>query len=64
MARILITALHQTGDPVITHTGLHRPDRPTTDKNRVSAGNIALAEGLTLERTGKFFRWTGEEPAF
>ncbi len=64
MACILITSLHQTSDPVITHAGLHRPERPNTDKKRVAAGIIALAEGLTLERTGKFFRWNGEEHAF
>jgi NAD(P)-dependent dehydrogenase (short-subunit alcohol dehydrogenase family) len=65
----LATDLHPDGIAVV----LVDPGRVQTDMGgaeadlasyEVAAGIVALAEGLTFEQTGKFFRWTGEERAF
>ena len=65
----LATALEPEGIPVaLVDPGWVRTDmggaEAELDPKEVATGINNLAEGITLEDTGKFFRWSGEERAF
>ncbi|MBZ8119904.1 SDR family NAD(P)-dependent oxidoreductase [Roseovarius sp. LXJ103] len=50
-------------DPCWVRTDMGRTEAEL-DPKEVATGIISLAERVTLELTGKLFRWTGEERAF
>ncbi len=65
----LATTLEPEGIPVVlVDPGWARTDmggpEAEDDPQEVALGILALAEGVTLQDTGKFFHFTGEERAF
>ena len=65
----LAVALRPEGVPVaVINPGWVRTDmggaRAEEDPNMVAQGILAVMDRLTLEDTGKFFRFTGEEFAY